>query len=680
MRKFSVPLVLALLVLGSATAYAVEGRSADLRADIEFARDKVYPSLVNISVVVRQFSGGRTQRFPAAGSGVIVSPAGHILTNFHVAGNTVRIVCTLPNRERIEAEVVAHDPLTDLSVLKLCLAKRRDPRKAIPFATLGNSDELRVGDSVLAMGNPMSLASSMTLGIVANPRRVFTSFTGSESQEMDLGEGEKTGTFTRWIQHDALILGGNSGGPLVNLKGEVVGINELGGQGMGFAIPSNLASHVLNQALMYGEVRRGWFGLAFIPVNKLALDHGALVSSVVSGGPGHKAGILPGDLLLALDGGLVTARFFEEIPSLYKRIADFQPGSKVKLLIDRAGTRRVITVTTARMEKFLGDQHEIKAWGVAIRGITSPMALIRRYPDASGILINSVRPGRPADAAKPRLRRGDVIVSVAGSAVKSIAGFLEILTKQKKAKKLVIELRRRDQHIITVLHFKKKKPLKGGGELANAWLGVRTQVLTADVAKALFLKGKKGFRITQVFPGTKAAQAGFKVGDIITHLNGSSLRAFRIQDNEILRRRIENLDIGDTAEFTLLRDGKTMTVRVILEETPSTAVEAKIATDEDLEYAVREITFMDRISRKWSADVKGLVVVKVVSGGWAYLAGLAQNDLIVSIQDRPVNDIKAFKKLVKQLKAQSPVRVKIFVRRRYRTSFVFIEPDWEKNK
>jgi len=206
--------------------------------------------------VARQFAGGRSQRGAGAGSGVIVSPAGHVLTNFHVAGHTTRITCRLPTCEAIDADVLEHDPLTDLSVLKLRLKARKDATRPLPFATLGSSSALRVGDYVLAMGNPMALSSTLTLGVVANTSRVFTNFQGTAIEELDLGSGEVTGLFTRWIQHDALILPGNSGGPLVNLRGEVVGINELGGSGMGFAIPSDLASKVLNQVLTSHHVDR----------------------------------------------------------------------------------------------------------------------------------------------------------------------------------------------------------------------------------------------------------------------------------------------------------------------------------------------------------------------------------------------------------------------------------------
>src|SRR5262245_37126896 len=332
MRPARILLALSCLFL---PAFAQDRAEAPLRRDIEFARQQVFPALVNIACVTKNYTGGRLERFPSAGSGVIVSPAGHVLTNYHVAADAAEITCRLPTNEAIPATVIAHDPLTDLSVLKLSLEKRRSADSPLPFARLGDSDALKTGDYVLAMGNPLTLSSSMTLGIVGNPSRVFTSFTGSDIDEMDLGGGQVTGLFTRWIQHDALILPGNSGGPLVNLRGEVVGINELGGTGVGFAIPSNLASHVLNQALTHGSIPRGWLGLTVQPVDKMRLREGVLVGSLQPSGPAEKAGLATGDLILAINGEPVSVLFFEQVPPFYKRVADLAPGSKARLRIRR---------------------------------------------------------------------------------------------------------------------------------------------------------------------------------------------------------------------------------------------------------------------------------------------------------------------------------------------------------
>jgi len=673
-----VSFVILALILLTPNLWATPVGGDELREDLEFAKSKVYPALVNIQVVGQSFSGGRSSKFPAAGSGVIVSPAGHVLTNYHVAGETTRIVCTLPDRETIEARVIAHDPLTDISVLKLNLESREDLNTSLPFATLGDSEALEVGDYVLAMGNPLTLASSMTLGIVSNPRRVFTSFTGSEMDEMDLGEGQVTGLFTRWIQHDALILPGNSGGPLVNLRGEVVGINELGGSGVGFAIPSNLASHVLNQALTYGEVRRGWFGLSILPVLRLERDEGALVSWVIEKSPAHQAGIQAGDVLLALANEPVEILVFEEVPLFYKRMADFRAGEEIEVLFERSGEHKTTKLVVGAMEKYLDEEVELRTWGMTVRGITSHMALTRRYPGTEGVLITGVRPGRAADEAKPQLQSGDVIVEVNGQEIKDQAGFLKLAAEIGRDNDVALEILRGEESILTVIHLEEKKDDFEGGELPKAWVGIKTQVLTSDVAKLLFKEKKRGFRITRVFPGTEAAKAELRSGDVILALNGKTLKASRVQDSEMLRRRLENLTIGTHATLTIVRNGEQIEVEVLLEETPASAIDAKTAKNKFLEFAVREVTFTDRIEQKWDEDFEGLIVTDVTRGGWAHLAGLRTKDLLISVQDREITDVADFEELIKSICEERPRFIKLFLRRSFKTLFLFVEPDWSR--
>ncbi len=675
MNRAVVALVAAsLLGLGSAPP----ARAQDaLREDIDRCRRKVYPALVNISVVVRVFSDGRSERAPAAGSGVIVSPAGHVLTNFHVAGHTTRITCTLPDGEAIDADVLWHDPLTDLSVLKLDLTARKQPAPPLPFATLGDSSALQVGDYVLAMGNPLSLSSSLTLGVVSNTARVFTNFTGTDLEEMDLGEGELTGLFTRWIQHDALILPGNSGGPLVNLRGEVIGINELGGNGVGFAIPSNLAAHVLNEALTHGEVRRGWLGASFAPVQKLGREQGALVSNVVAGSPAAQVGLRAGDLLLSIDDQPVVARFFEQVPALYQQLAALAPGRKVRLGVQRRGDALTLEVTLARMEAALGEQVEVAEVGMTVRDVTGPMALARQWPDADGVQITGLRPGFPFEEAKPDVRRGDVITSLDGQPVVDLADFSARWPEAAKKEQVLLGYRRGHESLLTIVKPNRKRAAPRGGELPKAWLGCKTQVLTSDLADAMGLAGTKGFRITEVLPWTEAAKAGLRVGDVLTAIGDTKLTAFRPRDAQELKLVVERQAIGQAVQVTVVRAGAPVTVAVVMQESPGTATDAKTAEVAAIELKVRELTFVDRVEQRWSGEVTGVLVTEATSGGWASMAGLRGGDLVVAVDDRPTADVPGFEQVMADVLAARPRVVRFFVRRGPRTTFVFMEPDWD---
>jgi serine protease Do len=642
-------------------------------------RQRVYPALVNISTVKRFYQQGHARRTSAAGSGVVVSPDGYVLTNYHVASHATRILCRLPSGEELEASVVTEDPLTDLSVLKLHLERRSPAAAAVPFARLGDPAALEAGDQVLAMGNPMLLGSSMTLGIVSNPRRVFIRPTADDIRELDLGEGERTGLLTRWIQHDALILPGNSGGPLVDMKGEVVGINELGGEGVGFAIPANVAASVLAAARTTGEVERGWLGLGVLPVQKAGLAHGALVADVWPGSPAQQAGLQPGDVLLAIDGAAVDARFFEEVPLVYQAIADLKPGSTVRLDVQRQGESRIIQAKVARMGRFLGEEEELPELGATVQQITAAMALFRRYPDASGVLITGVRPGYAFESAKPALIPGDVLLAIADVPTPTLDALRGAL-RHAGTGRFKVTLRREREVLLAVVTANQEKPESASTELPKAWLGVRTQVLTPELAQVLDLGPARGLRISEVLPLTRAHAAGLRVGDILTAVDGQRLTSSRPQDAHDLKRIMEELSVNQEVSLTLLRDGKQVTVRVLAEPEPKGADLAGKTLQPEFEFAVREIVAADRMESDLLPEGKGVLVSEVIEGGLASLAGLEIDDVVLSVDDQPVDGIESFKAAMHKVLAQHPRFVKLFLRRGYKTHFVFIEPEWRQPK
>jgi serine protease Do len=637
------------------------------RARIESAIDVVRPALVQLTVVAQRFADGRAVRYPSAGSGVVVTAEGHVLTNYHVAGKSVRIRATLASGEELPAEVVAHDPLTDLSVLRLAAERE--------FTALEFADgEVAVGTPVLALGNPLSLASTVTLGIVSNARRVFTDFTASRLEDFEL-EGEPTGLYTLWLQHDALILPGNSGGPLVDLDGRIVGINELGGSGIGFAIPAPMARRVLNEVLRHGRVRRADLGLAVLPVTKTGRTRGALVSSVLPGSPAERAGVAAGDVLLAVAGEPVDVRHFEEVPELYRRISELAVGSAVAVIVEREGARRTLAVTPGDLDESPGAEAEVRPLGIAVQELSPSMARLRRLAPRSGLLVTSLRAGGPAALAKPQLAIEDLLTAVGGRAVTSI-GELSAALAAAPDGELLLALRRDDAELLAVASVGGERGGRTGGELPKAWLGVETQVVTRGLAAAIERPALRGFRITRVLPWSEAERAGLAVGDVVTALDGERLAAEREQDVDNLRRAVEERDIGQRVALEVDRGGSRLALETVLEARPKTAAEVRSARLEELGFAVRDLTRFDRVELHLGRDERGVLVTEIVPGGWAQMGGLQPDDLVLSMAGERVEDAAACERGAATLGERRPAVVTLFVRRGPRTHFVFLEPAW----
>ena len=528
--------------------HSPKAAQAQGRAEIEPAIQKVYPALVRIYVVAEEPSGGRMERQRAAGSGAIISRDGYVVTNHHVAGNATHITCTLADGEEVEATKIGTDPLADIAVLKLKLETRKRPDAPLAVAGWGDSDRLRVGDVVLAMGSPMAVSQSVTRGIVSNTQMIMPKAMAG-SFRLD---GEDVGQIVRWIGHDAVIFGGNSGGPLVNLRGEIVGINEIGLGSLGGAIPSNLAKDVAEQLIRHGHVARSWIGLELQPRLKSGKSQsGALVAGVVAGSTADRAGIRAGDVLTRFRGRPVDVELPEQLPLLNQLLFATPVGERVELTYLRDGQPHTAKLTTEPLQRALGEPLELKDWGIAVRDITRMMALERHRADTRGVLVDSIRGGGGAATAKLPLQSEDVIVQVDGQPVADAAALrrltAKILDGNTERVPVPVLFERDGKQLLTVVKVGQEENKNRPASAAKPWSSMDTQVLTSDLAESLDMAGKRGVRVTQVFKGQAADRAGVRVGDIVLAVNGRSVNASQPGDREVFDMLVRRLPLGGTA-------------------------------------------------------------------------------------------------------------------------------------
>jgi serine protease Do len=634
---------------------------------IDAAIAAVYPSLVQIYVLTVSPMEGRERKFQASGSGAIIAPEGLVITNHHVAGKAVAIRCVLSTKEEVEATLVGTDALTDISVLKLDLSSR--PKNAPPLVVsrFGSSASLKVGDTVFAMGCPLAISQSVTKGIVSNTNMIFPKM-------LNIGftlDGEDVGSIVKWIGHDASIFPGNSGGPLVNLKGEIVGINEIG-FGLAGAIPSDLASAIAKELIASGSIRRAWIGAAFQPLLKAethdANPQGVLVSSVLAGSPADKAGLQPGDVLEAINGAPVLVRFQEELPAFIRVIVSLPIGKPVELLASRGGKEVKLSMQPENRDEAKGKESEFKEWGMTARRLTRMEAKEMRRPDRRGVLVGTVRQGGPVNMALPALRPYDVIVEVAGQAVDDVDALrkvtAEITKDQAEPVTALVGFERNAERQLSVVEVGIRSEQEQPAEAKKAWLPVSTQVLSKKLASALNLKGKKGVRLTQVYPESAAQAAGFKVGDIITHVDDQLVDASEPHDSEVFESMLWAYKPGAQAEFTVIRNGQPLKIAAKLGEAPKAERELRVYDDLAFEFKARDLSYLDRVKGQMELNQNGAV------------AGLRTDDLIQAVDNQPVGDVKTLEAVLKSLRAKKPPQVVFFVKRGIYTQFIEIEPTW----
>ncbi|MBN2621481.1 PDZ domain-containing protein [candidate division WOR-3 bacterium] len=661
-----------MIVCLGAVQYGYAQSKADEQLDSAIVIMK--PALVRLHVVAVYDDQGREQKHESAGSGAIITPEGHVITNHHVAGRAKRIVCTLANKEEIEAELIGTDPLADIAVVKLMPEQKRD----FPYALFGDSDILQVGDPVYAMGSPLALSQSVTRGIVSNTEMVMPEMFWPFQFRL---EGEDVGSIVRWIGHDASIFPGNSGGPLVNLQGNIIGINEIS-FGIAGAIPGNLARKIAFELIENGAVARAWFGLEIQPLLKLGdADEGALVSGTIEHSPAHQAGFRPGDILTYFNGQAINVRFAEELPILNQMMMDCEVGTPVQAIVRRNGKEITVHVTPVEREYVLPKTIEVKDWGITARNISLFLAKEMKRDDQDGVLVTSVRPSGPAGEAKPPLSSGDVIVNASGRSIKDIDDLKRVsdaLTEfVEEPVSVLVEFERNDEHQITVVKLGKRDSGSHGQQLRKAWLGIAYQVLTRDIANALDLDETRGIRITQIFDDTPAEKAGLRVGDIITAIDDLPVEAQEIADIEVFTVMIRQFDIGSAVTLDVIRNKKKTEIPVTLTTSPRPPAEMDKYVDMNFEFTVRDIAFMDRVEQRLDADAHGVLVADVVSGSWAALAHLAANDLIVAVNSKTVDGVETFRSLMERISAQRSEKVIMQIQRGIHSFFTEIEPDWE---
>ena len=416
----------------------------------------VNPSVVNISTIGKkklvqpffEFSplfedffggrGGRPQyrRESSLGSGFIINKDGYIVTNDHVVRDAESIQVKLSNEAVYSGKVIGSDPKTDIAIIKI------SAKESLPAAVLGDSDKLQVGQWAIAIGNPFGLDRTVTVGVI--------SATGRSNMGIE--------TYEDFIQTDASINPGNSGGPLLNVYGEVIGINTAivaAGQGIGFAIPINMAKQVVSQLIKKGSVTRGWLGVSIQPVTEevaqsfgLNKARGALVSDIVAGGPAEKAGIRQGDIITRFNGTEI-----KDVRQMQRLVADTPVGKQVQIELFREGKTVKLTLAPAPSDSapaLRQKSTEVEPGLIGLLVQELPKDL--RLSGLRGVLVTEVE--QDSLAAESGVQRGDIILSVNQKKVGSVADYVKAMKDAEKKGSVALLVRRGDANIYFAFKIK----------------------------------------------------------------------------------------------------------------------------------------------------------------------------------------------------------------------------------
>ncbi len=413
----------------------------DLQNLIISVSESVKPTVVHIEVVKKQ----NTQRYETLGSGLIISKDGYILTNEHVVDNYVSVTVTLESKLEYTAEVIGTDKLTDLALIKIEVPEGEN----LKVAELGNSDSVKVGEWVISVGNPYGFDRTVSFGIISGKGRV-------------LNLPDNAPLLNDFIQTDAAIDPGSSGGPLVNLHGQVVGINSIGvGRMQGFTIPINIAIDVKNKLLANGTIERGYLGIVTQPLNRSFARfynkpdlEGIIVADVFPGYAADEAGIEPGDIILSYDGEHVAAENDDDLNKFTLTVAQSNVNEKKLVEIYRDGKIISLEVEIGQKPKVKADEYETD-FDFTVEEITDRMFYRYMLETKDGVYVKYVEIGSSAD--KGGLMAGDIITKVGDKRINTLDDFKQTMKAIDNPDFIMLRVLRGKTYAFALLDFTEKE-------------------------------------------------------------------------------------------------------------------------------------------------------------------------------------------------------------------------------
>lgn len=450
----SLLLVILLAAWLTQRATAQESDSAlahlDFRQVVKEAKAKVFPTVVFIKVVREDFEQGEKKAQEVAGSGVVISPDGEVLSNWHVVDKAIEVRCMMQDGRAFTAKVLGSDKDADVALLKMDLPPNSPP---LAYATLGDSTQLTEGDFVMAMGAPFGLARSVSIGIISCTKRYLP------------GVSE----YSIWLQTDASISPGNSGGPLVNTRGEVIGLNTRGaaatvGGDNGFAVPVEVVQEVASQIRKYGSTDWSWTGLQLQPLKDFNRNvyfpenEGVLVAETDPESPARRAGIEAGDRLVKLNGQPFNGMTQEDLPDLRRDLGLLPKGQPARVELVRKGQTKVVELIPRAKGKVEGDTLDCPRWDFTVRAINQFDNPDLYFQRSEGVFVYGVK--YPGNAANTGLAVQDILLKIDGQDVKTLDDVKAIHAKAianvKSRHRIVLSVLRNGELRQVVLDFSRE--------------------------------------------------------------------------------------------------------------------------------------------------------------------------------------------------------------------------------